>query len=103
MGRNELDTAFSELDGQEDGDAGPDDGTGHNAHDVPFRDVIGSVTDVQAVLVVADHGARHGNGGPKHRGPHQPEKNGIFGVELKQVLRIEEHTEEHQENDERRS
>ena len=59
LGSNQLDAPLSQLDGEEDGHTGTDDGTRDNTHDVPFRDVIGSVSDVEAVLVITNHGAGH--------------------------------------------
>ena len=57
LGCDELNAAFGQLDGQENRHTRTDNGARDNAHDVPFRDVIGSVTDVEAVFVIADHGS----------------------------------------------
>ena len=75
---NELDAAFGELDGKENSDTGPNDGAWHHAHDVPFRNVIRAVSDVEAVLVIPDDRPGHGNGRTKHRRTDQPEQYGIL-------------------------
>ena len=59
---NELNSALRKLDGKEDGDASTDDRARNHTHDVSFGDVVGSVSDVQAVLVIPDDGAGHRNG-----------------------------------------
>ena len=103
LGGDELNASFGQLNGEENRHTGTDDGARDNTHDVPFRDVIRSVTDVEAVLVIANDGPRHGNGRAEHGGPNQAEEDGVLSVEFEQVLGVEEHTEQHQQHDERRS
>ena len=97
---NQLDAALCKLNGEEDGNTCTDDGTGHHTHDVPLRDVVGAVSDVEAVLVITNDGSRHGDGRTKHGGTNQTEKNGILRVQIEEVLEIEEDAEQHQQNDE---
>ena len=98
-----MNSALRQLDGKEDGDASTDDGARNHTHDVSFGDVVGSVSDVQAVLVIPDDGTGHRNGRAKHRGTDQAKQNGVLSVKSEKVLGVEEHPEQHQENDEGRT
>ena len=97
---NQLDATLCKLNGEEDGNTCTDDGTGHHTHDVPLRDVVRAVSDVETVLVITNDGARHGDGRTKDGGTNQTKENSILGVQVQEVLEIEEHTEQHQEDDE---
>ena len=65
--------------------------------------MVGSVADVEAVLVVANHGARHRDCRTEHGGPNQAEEHRFLRVQAEALLRTEEDTEEQEEDDERRT
>ena len=97
---DEVNSAFSQLNGQENRYTCTDDGSGDNTHDVALGDVVGPVPDVQAVLVISNHRSRHRNRRAEHRGANQTQQHSVLRVQAEQVLEVEENTEQHQQHDE---